>query len=1025
MTRAGFAFGLLPGWWLSVEDFREFTPLAAPKDWSNSLKASGFSGINLHIYDFPDHRHQMCIRAENPGLSFLTLSINELTSLENASSTIMNILNSGGGNENTFFENDGAVYIPRITEANTVNHLIAAKTKGESAKLETWQDVINDQALTLQCAVPGLLGNLQFQDDALYEKALGPNDVKVRVHVTGPNLLDVMIALGQVIGEAFGQECSGVVTRVGTSVERVAVGDRVCGLLRGTLNTFARGNQWQFVKIPSSIDYPTAEAMPVVYTTAYCGLHDLARLQADETILIHWGAGGVGQAAIQLAKAVGAEVFVTVGSIEKRDFIHQHYDVPLDHIVSSRDLTFVHSIKTLTNGRGVDVILNSSTPQLLNSSTPQLLNRTYPTPPLPLHVHCYSDIQEGFRIMQSGFHTGKLVLKPQEEDLVITKPSRKSTYAFDPEATYLLSGGLGGLGRSAVRWMISRGAKNLILLFRSGIKRPVAQELMEELAAAVVTAAAPQCDFSNRSSLEQVLEEYTMTMPPIKGCIQGSMVLKDTIFSNMSEQDYYTAVRPKVVASRNLHELPLQDMDSFILLSSASGVVGNRGQSNYCIGNTYQDALARHRVSLGLAGVAVDLGMIHSVGFAAENQESMANLRQEGFNAMREDEFLALLDMLCDPAGKYTIDDSRKLQASSVAQIAVGLEAPATCRIKVIPESAWMHDPLSKHLYQIRGEGDHEGDGDGEGLGTSCATLLPAATSLADAAKIVSAAIVQKLCKALSSSERDLDKSKPLQSYGADSLVAVESRAWFMKEVGSNVAVFDIMSGQSLGELVELAARRSSFANLEEEKEAEDAALPASSHFQPNNRPPPHFTKVLGQPVKDTKVVEAIHGTAAKILIQLTYKSIDNDTPTRVCVKDGSNPALVASFPFMFAVYRLESEFYHYLAPKIKIPLPAAIFTGTDTVNGQGLVVLEDLKAKGYTFGNPLQPWPVDRTRASVMQLAALHASTWGDKGNDVPSLSETVSLRDAIVGLVSPEEWGKRFAPDARPSVPKFMEDR
>ncbi|KAG9506470.1 Type I Iterative PKS, partial [Fusarium musae] len=476
MIRTGFAFGLLPGWWLSVEDFRQFTPLAAPSDWSRSLKASGFSGIDLHIYDFPDHRHQMvsvlictalgdgseenvpatsyssspikiitcgtgstsatqeslataleeratslgtsidvaklydavadlkdlqqtrciflgdiksdflehvhdddyeafqklisstktllwvnqgggpspknpsadmvtgfarCMRAENPGLNFVTLSVDDLDSLDKTSSIILRILSSGGGNENTFFEKDGAVYIPRITEANTVNHLIAAKTKGESARSETWQDASNDRALTLQCAVPGLLDSLQFQDDELYEMPLGPCDVEVRVHATGLNLLDVMIALGQVIGEAFGQECAGVVTRVGTDV------DRVCGLLRGTFKTFARGSQWQFAKISSGIDYAVAAAVPVVYTTAYYGLHDIARLQAGESILIHWGAGGVGQAAIQLAKAAGAEVFVTVGSIEKRDFVHEHHGIPLHHVLSSRDLSFVHGIKRL------------------------------------------------------------------------------------------------------------------------------------------------------------------------------------------------------------------------------------------------------------------------------------------------------------------------------------------------------------------------------------------------------------------------------------------------------------------------------------------------------------------------------------------------------------------------------------------------------------------------------------------------------------------------------------------------------
>ncbi|KAF5020446.1 hypothetical protein F66182_7525 [Fusarium sp. NRRL 66182] len=1011
MIRTGFAFGLLPGWWLSVEDFREFTPLASPRDWSNSLKKSGFSGIDLHIYDFPDHRHQMvsvlvctalgdgssddaqpsssttspikiilggresssliqetlaeilnkhaaghgtmvdtvhlaeavedpkglqqsrciflgdiesnflenvhdseyeafqelisstktllwvnqgggpspkspgadmvtgfarCMRAENPGLNFLTLSIDDLSSLKAASSIIFRVLGSEGGGENSFFEKDGAVYIPRITEANTVNQLIAAKTKGEAARPETWGEANKGRALTLQCAVPGLLDTLQFQDDALYEKPLGPDDVEVRVHATGLNLLDVMIALGQVIGEAFGQECAGVVTRIGSNVERVAVGDRVCGLLRGTFKTFARGTQWQFVKIPSTVDFTEAVAIPVVYTTAYYGLHDLARLQAGERVLIHWGAGGVGQAAIQLAKAVGAEVFVTVGSIEKRDFVHEHYRVPLDHILSSRDFTFVHGIKRLTDGHGVDVILNSTSGQTLRASwdciapygrfieigkvdifanaglpmapfrksvtfsffdiglialergplfarvlqdVVDLLEHGSVTPPQPLHVHGYSDMQEAFRIMQSGSHTGKLVLKPREDDLMMVEPSRKPTYSFDPNASYLLSGGMGGLGRSTARWMASRGARNLILLSRSGTLRPAAQELMKELTAVGVTVAAPRCDVSDRMALEGVLEECARTMPPIKGCVQGSMVLKDTIFSNMSEEEYYTAVRPKVVASRNLHELLPRDMDFFILLSSASGVVGNRGQSNYCVGNTYQDALARHRVSQGLAGVAVDLGMILSVGFAAENQESMANLRQEGFNAMREDEFLALLDVLCDPTRRDAFNAKQQLQDPSMAQIAVGLEVPATLRIKGIPEPAWMKDALFKHLYQIRGEGDNQGEGEGEGSATSCAVLLPAATSFADATKIVSAAIVQKLCRALSSSERDIDISKPLHSYGVDSLVAVELRAWFMKEVGSDIAVFDIMSGQSLEELAELAAKRSLFIKFEQDIE--------------------------------------------------------------------------------------------------------------------------------------------------------------------------------------------------------------
>lgn len=162
----------------------------------------------------------------------------------------------------------------------------------------------------------------------------------------------------------------------------------------------------------------------------------------------------------------------------------------------------------------------------------------------------------------------------------------------------------------------------------------------------------------------------------------------------MSTEDYHTAVRPKVQASWNLHTVLPKQLDFFLLLSSGSGIVGNRGQANYAIGNTFQDALARHRVSIGLKGVALDLGMILSVGFTAEKADVMSHLRAAGFAAMREEEYHAMLDELCNPS----------LKPSSLlkAQIALGFEIPEILRFKGIEDPGWMHDPLFKHLYQIR-----------------------------------------------------------------------------------------------------------------------------------------------------------------------------------------------------------------------------------------------------------------------------------------------------------------------------------
>ncbi|CAF3585114.1 unnamed protein product [Fusarium graminearum] len=372
MIRTGFAFGLLPGWWLSVEEIRQFTPLAAPNDWSRSLKASGFSGTS---YTSSPIKIITCGTGSTQTIQerLATVLETHATSL----STSINIVNlQDGVADLKELQETRCIFLGDI-ESNFLEYV-------HDDEYEAFQKLISSTK-TLSwvnqgggpppknpgadmCAVPGLLDSLQFQDNELYEKPLGPYDVEIRVHATSLNLLDVMIALGQVIGEAFGQECAGVVSRVGTDVERVSVGDHVCGLLRGAFNTFTRGSQWQFAKIPSAMDYAVAAAVPVLYTTAYYELHDLARLQAGESILIHWGAGGVGQAAIQLAKAVGAELFVTMGSIEKRNFVHEHYGIPLHHVLSSRDLSFVHGIKRLTDGRGVDVILNSTAGQTLRAS---------------------------------------------------------------------------------------------------------------------------------------------------------------------------------------------------------------------------------------------------------------------------------------------------------------------------------------------------------------------------------------------------------------------------------------------------------------------------------------------------------------------------------------------------------------------------------------------------------------------------------------------------------------------------------
>ncbi|KAI1418462.1 kinase-like domain-containing protein [Hypoxylon sp. FL1857] len=191
-------------------------------------------------------------------------------------------------------------------------------------------------------------------------------------------------------------------------------------------------------------------------------------------------------------------------------------------------------------------------------------------------------------------------------------------------------------------------------------------------------------------------------------------------------------------------------------------------------------------------------------------------------------------------------------------------------------------------------------------------------------------------------------------------------------------------------------------------------------------------TKILGRKVKAVTIVKEIHSTASKILVDLTYEEqvALNDAPTHVCVKGGFNKALMALHPSLMWTYRREAEFYFYLSPIVKMNLPKAWYCGTDTVAGQGLVVMDNLAVQGCDFGEPLKAWPVDRVRAGVKELAALHAKTWGASEKDFPWLAgdKTMGgnpLQGMIVSLLSPPAWELRFKGAAAPPLPEAIANR
>ena len=423
---------------------------------------------------------QRCLRSENPSFNFVTLAIDKTDSGAHVTEMVVKVFQQTFFStmnkvvERSFAEKDGVLHISRMIEANYLNSSVAAKASiGKAQPYQIPQKSI--RALGLQIASPGLLDTLQFQDDPVYDTEIGPDEVEIQVKSTGLNFLDLMTSLGQVAGNFLGGECAGVISRVGSNVE-LAIGDRVCCLVLGAFKTFARVSAALTQKIPDDMSFSQAAVLPVVFATAYYALYDIARMREGETILIHWGAGGVGQAAIQLAQLIGAKIFVTVGSTEKRDLVTETFGIPHNHIFSSRDLTFAQGIMRMTNDRGVDVILNSMAGEGLRRSWeciapfgrfveigkadigasgklpmfPFKKNVVFASVDLafmvredgsrlakvlasvldlarekkiscstPLNVFPYGKLQEAFRLMQSGKHLGKIALEIQEGDTIM------------------------------------------------------------------------------------------------------------------------------------------------------------------------------------------------------------------------------------------------------------------------------------------------------------------------------------------------------------------------------------------------------------------------------------------------------------------------------------------------------------------------------------------------------------------------------------------------------------------------------
>ncbi|KAI1171985.1 hypothetical protein F4777DRAFT_593221 [Nemania sp. FL0916] len=735
--------------------------------------------------------------------------------------------------------------VGRLAEKVEMTQTVRASIS-PSRRLEPWGQ---SPPCTLVVGKLGLLDSIHFAEDlSSDDDRIEYSEIEVESHTWPINFRDVFVALGRFPGESLGTECAGIVRKAGSKSsfkpgDRVYVWDFAGNLIRPSF----RCRSEFAVRVPDLLSLEEAAALAGPGITAYYSLMNIARLQKGEKILIHSATGATGQMAVMVAKMVGAEIFATVGLEEKKEYLIKHHDIPAEHIFSSRDATFADGLRRVCGQ--VDVILNSVSGDLLQASweciapygrfieigktdiannsplnmacfaknvsfhavdlrhivisKPEYTMQLGATvlelaaggiigAPMPLNTFMPSQAEQAFRYMQSGKQIGRILLMSNPADEVWKLRCEKSTWQFDANASYVVAGGLGGLGRSIIKWMTDKGARHLILLSRSGGSSAAASSAIADLKMRGINIFAPMCDVSCAAALEIVLERCRTTMPPIKGCINAAMVLQDAVFGNMTHDQWQTTLRSKVDSSWNLHKALPRQLDFFILLSSLSGIYGSISQSNYAAGCTFQDSLARHRTMSGEKSISIDVGWMKTIGIVSENEEyQRTRTWVNDMHSIEENELLALLDIYCDPSCEIPSPDH--------SQVLIGAKTPADFLAERKAPIQSTRVPLFARFAQSAKKTATSGDHDNTHESSEEPSSLFRKTSdINERAHIVQEALKIKLSQALYIPPAEIDPEKSLVSYGVDSLMGIELRNWFIREFQATLNVFDFMGNQQI-----------------------------------------------------------------------------------------------------------------------------------------------------------------------------------------------------------------------------------
>ena len=801
-----------------VHALTESPPDALPRLCLITCGAQGLeeSNISVAVAQAPLWGFARVIAAEHPELNCTRIDLDPTEECDTHAGYLAAELLASEREDQIIYRN-GERHVARLV---SVENDSAAKLR-----------VPQGQPYRLEITERGELENLALRPTTRFP--VGSGEVEIQVEATGLNFRDVLNVLDLYPGDPgpLGGECAGRVVAIGEGVKDIAVGDEVFGLAPASYSQYVT-TLAQFVQPkPPGMSFEEAATLPIAFLTTHYALRHLGNITQGDRVLIHSASGGVGLAAVQIAQQFGAEIFATAGNAQKRQFVRE---LGIEHVMDSRSLDFADEIKQATGDRGVDLVLNALTGEAIAKSLsvmadeghfleigktdlwdqkrvaavnptlhfhaialdrmmaeqPELVGvlmkeltgefERHRLQPLPLKAFPIEEAVAAFRYMARAKHIGKIVITSASD---ARQPVTE--VAFRKDATYLITGGLGGLGLKFARWLVEHGARHLALTGRSGASSSV-QPALEELRSLGAVVRVIRADVSRRADVERLLTDIRDRMPPLYGILHAAGTLDDGIIREQTRERFDRVMAPKVLGALHLHTLTRDlPIEHFVLFSSAASLLGSPGQANYAAANAFLDALAHQRCAQGLAAQAINWGAWAEVGMAAELDRAQGNRREAaGVERIEVVQGLTTFGRLLERGnvqiGVLSID-----WPSFLEKIPVGMEPP------------WLS------VIAAANRGATEEEGTAPSLLIRLQDLTPA-----EQLELVKGFVREQAAHVMGSDLAHLpDPARPLNELGFDSLMGVELCNAISGAVGHHLQPTVLFDHPTLGALADYLAK--------------------------------------------------------------------------------------------------------------------------------------------------------------------------------------------------------------------------